>query len=134
MATYTPQLSGNGDLFIKHTAKPLQLTWALGAAFSIVSSRYLLVDLGFHYPFCLHLLQVLATILLQAILLTWLNVEACSVVLPNSSVNQGILRAALPLSSALMLQAALHFPNLTTLTMLSVRQLDIYKHTVTQLT
>jgi hypothetical protein len=109
-----------------NAATPVQLLWAMCAALSVSSSKYLLLDLGFHYPFCLLLLQLVPTILLCAFILAQHKVEACQIVPPGSLISWPPLRTGLQaslvaLSSALVLQATLHFPNPNILVMLSVR-------------
>jgi hypothetical protein len=96
--------------------------WALSAAVSLSSSKYLLVDEGLHCPLHLHLLQ-LGSLTIWSVL-GFVRQETC----PPSSLLRSrrgfLLGIGLPggmaVASGLLLQAILHFPNLATMAMLPV--------------
>jgi len=99
--------------------------WTACAAVSLLSTKYLLVDLNVHYPLHLHLIQLAATTLLTVQQLLPQELQL-------SSLDRGSYPAAggwmiligvtslMAASMILNLQAVLHFQNLPTLVMLSV--------------
>ena len=101
-----------------------RFVWTLCAATSMVISKYLLVDLNFHYPLHLAILQLGAagviTLYDTVIRRPW-NVAAVTRT-PNG--RQWLFNVALSGPEALSLlfstQAILHFPNLSTLAILPV--------------
>jgi hypothetical protein len=110
---------------LRHAATCMHLPWALCAAVSVLSSKCLLLDIGFHYPYHLHLLQlstVLIARLLQLVLTPpklrrTLSTSASTRALQSTILHAGIMAA----SSICIGQAILHFRNLPTVVMLSVR-------------
>lgn len=102
--------------------------WTLCAATSMITSKYLLVDLNFHYPLHLVILQLGAAgaiTLYDNVTKRPRNMAAVARIpksrpwLFNMAVSS-LEALCLPLST----QAILHFPNLSTLAMLPVNPLD----------
>lgn len=101
-----------------------RVAWTLCAAASIVTSKYILVDCNYHYPFHLVLMQVLA---IAAVALLGRAVGVNHLV-PTSIIKENrdwgwiaTVDCLEGLSLAFWIQAILHFPNLATLGMLPVR-------------
>lgn len=93
--------------------------WALCTGVSMYTSKLLLVDMNLHYPLHLHLLQLaIATLLV----LVFSSPRHQYTRLPTFTECTVIFGASclMALSTGFNLQAILHFPNLTTLTMFSV--------------
>jgi hypothetical protein len=115
----------NANALIDGTTKPTLLVWALCAATSITTSKHLLVDIGFHYPCSLYLLQFSATALLTLLLSASPQTETRQPVrLPG--LQRRLLRTSLhtsvaSLSGALVLQALLHAAQASTISMLLVQ-------------
>lgn len=101
--------------------------WAVSAVVSVLSSRYLLVELNVHFPFHLHLLQLATAGLGAAALHLWHR--SASSTRPSHPSTEPGWRLLLPLatlmalSTILSLQAILHFLNLPTLLMMTVSRL-----------
>jgi hypothetical protein len=98
--------------------------WAVAATVSILSSRYLLVELNLHYPLHLHLLQ-LATA--GAIASTDYLQHTASSSVPSSKRTTwpdlfpfAIVATLMATAAVFSVQAVLHSQNLPTLIMLAV--------------
>lgn len=98
--------------------------WALSASISLSSSKILLVDLGLHYPFYLQFLQLSVA---AGLFILRIAVSCFSSTQVRFSVKNRLdflllllLSGSLAISSTLITQAVLHFPNLATLSMLPV--------------
>jgi hypothetical protein len=104
--------------------------WTLCATTSMVTSKYLLVDLNFHYPLHLVILQLgaaCAITLYDNVIRRPRNVTAIACIPKGRSwlfdmALSGPAALSLPLST----QAILHFPNLSTLAMLPVNPVENY--------
>jgi len=97
--------------------------WTLCAAVSIGTTKYILVDLNFHYPLHLVIIQLVAagtvTLCFRATRLE--NIITATNGTGNRSWLFGMTLSGLEaLSLAFSTQAILHFPNLSTLAMLPV--------------
>ena len=102
--------------------------WTLCTATSMITSKYLLVDLNFHYPLHLVILQLSAAgaiTMYDNVTRRSRNVTVVARIpkghpwLFGMAVN-GPMALSLPLAT----QAILHFPNLPTLAMLPVNPVD----------
>jgi hypothetical protein len=120
-----PRSANRHALLLDYTPGPAQLAWVLCTTLSISSSRYLLLDLGLHYPFCIHLLQLHAALLVTVLRPARFR-KGMETVRSRSLSRGQFLRALLrsvliSLSGTLAMQAIMHFPNLATIVMLPVR-------------
>lgn len=98
--------------------------WTLCAATSMVTSKYLLVDLNFHYPLHLVILQLGAAgaiTLYDNMTRRPRNVTAVARIPKSFDIALSGLEV---LSLILSAQAILHFPNLSTLAMLPVNPVN----------
>jgi hypothetical protein len=118
----TTPLVGYTRILSSLAADQQPFLWALSAAISLSSSKYLLVDVGLHCPLHLHLLH-LGSLTLWSVL-GFARQEACP---PSSLVRSKpgfllgvVLPGGMAVASGLVLQAILHFPNLATIAMLPV--------------
>ncbi|KAF2754110.1 hypothetical protein EJ05DRAFT_479659 [Pseudovirgaria hyperparasitica] len=102
------------------------------ATIAFVSTKYILIDLYFHYPLHLLFAQLISLLLLSATLdlaasqttsdkLAWLaqSISASQMVLEPSKASV-VACVALALSLPFLAQAILHFPNLPTVSMLII--------------
>ncbi|KAH7138324.1 hypothetical protein B0J11DRAFT_12740 [Dendryphion nanum] len=96
--------------------------WAVCASVSIVTSKYLLVDLNFHFPLHLHIWQLMGVIAFTS----------CNLLRHPLSPNERLFRLtgpqwiflvllAVSIATSLIfsIEALLHYPNVTTIAMLS---------------
>lgn len=108
-----------------------RLLWLLSSTVALVSTKYILVDLNYHYPIFLTLLQLTAALAVWPFAvryplirdLNWPTSFWNSSLRTTLSPAHGVAALALGSSLPLYAQAALHFQNLPTLAMLSVTSL-----------
>lgn len=105
--------------------------WTVSAALSLLSSRYLLVDLNVHYPLHLHLVQLGAAATIATIL--HLRRRSASTGLSDETSRPRwsvfvVLAALMASATIFSLQAVLHIQNLPTLAMLTVSAFHIFMH------
>ncbi|KAF2869135.1 hypothetical protein BDV95DRAFT_112948 [Massariosphaeria phaeospora] len=96
--------------------------WTLCAGLSLLSSKYLLVDLNVHFPLHLHLLQLATTALLSLSLSTRRHQTSAEAAKRPTVVGWlflVVLASLMAASTAMTTQAILHFQNMPTLVMLS---------------
>lgn len=110
-------------------------TWLICATISLLSSKYLLVELNVHYPLYLHLLHLVTATLLTIISRLRQRSKRPHTLADRPSISGWILLVVLAgmmvLAMACTMQAILHFQNLPTVVILSVgipSMLLLYSH------
>lgn len=101
-----------------------RLVWTVSAILSLLTSRYLLVELNVHYPLHLHLIHLATAGIIAAISYFRSRQE------PSTYTNEqltasgwarlGLLAASMAISMILIVQAVLHFQNFPSLVILTV--------------
>jgi hypothetical protein len=127
------------ELSIKHKALHLlnKCLWIICASTSALTSRSLLVDLNFHFPAHLCLLQVVASFGVSYLYSQWVAITEESAEIGTLKRNGLLLHVTcffMAMNVVLLPQAILHVPNASMLAMISVSQFEQFLTLDTKLT
>jgi hypothetical protein len=117
---------GDGSSSFQAVGRTSRYAWTCCASMSLLTSRYILVDLNLHYPFHLLLIHLVAALSLD-VYFQRSRKNSTNKACRQSLARERALRATsvvlMALSMPFTVQAILHMPSLSTLAMFPVKSL-----------